>query len=77
LKKPYGEGPSIGMEKPETPLEVARRHVAEQEARILQQQEIIRRLEAVDGSTLVAKQVLATMGRTLTIMRNDLARLSN
>jgi len=39
-------------------------------------QEIIRRLEQLDGSTLVAKQVPATMGRTLTIMRNDLARLS-
>lgn len=58
----------------ETPLEMARRHVAESEARCAQQTEILREMIADDHphAAKVAKRLLATLEDTLDLMRERL-----
>jgi hypothetical protein len=62
---------------PETNLEMATRHVAEQEARIVRQEALIERLESVGASAKEAKELLGRMIDLLATFRADLARLSN
>ena len=62
-------------EQPETLLEMARRHVAEGEARCAQQIEILAQAEADgDSATTVnaARTTLETLQRTLDLMREHL-----
>jgi hypothetical protein len=61
----------------ETPLQMAPRHVLEQESRIAKQQQIIERLSELGESTDLAEQVLETMERTLAITRSEVRRYSN
>ena len=49
----------------ETPLEMAKRHVVEQEARIAKQRNLIARLRATDLPTEAATQLLETMKEML------------
>jgi hypothetical protein len=60
--------------QPETGLEMARRHVAEGEARCARQREIIAEMVADNhpNAAVVARQVLATLETTLTLMRDHL-----
>ncbi|MDO9713761.1 hypothetical protein [Paracraurococcus lichenis] len=63
--------------KPETPLEMARRHVAEGEARCVRQAEILREMIA-DGhpeAARIAEKLLATLTDTLDVLREDLRRI--
>ena len=61
---------------PETPLEAARRYVTEQEAKIVQQQLLLRRLAATRRSTVIAERDLAAMELALILLRGRVARLS-
>jgi hypothetical protein len=58
----------------ETPLEMARRHVAQSEARIARQRKILAEMQADNHPTAAdaAQRVLATMETTLAIMRDHL-----
>ena len=60
--------------QPETPLEMARRHVAESEARCAQQAEVLREMIADNHphAAEVAKRLLATLEDTLDLMRERL-----
>lgn len=61
----------------ETNLEMARRHVAEQETRITRQKALIQRLEDGRVPTNRAEELLASMIDFLAILRGDLNRFSN
>jgi hypothetical protein len=61
----------------ETPVQMARRHVAEQEARIVRQQELIARLTRQGHPTADAEDLLKSMEDWQAAFRADLARLSN
>jgi hypothetical protein len=65
------------LKVPETKLEMAIRHVAEQEARVAKQEVLIRRLEDAGASTDAAKELLGRMIELLGLFRRDLDRLSN
>jgi hypothetical protein len=60
--------------QPETGLEMARRHVAEGEARCARQREILAEMVADNHphTAEVAKQVLTTLETTLALMRDHL-----
>ena len=60
----------------ETPLQMARRHVVEQEARIAQQQERIARLAQQGHSTERSAKLLVSMKELLVTFQADLDRLS-
>ena len=60
----------------ETPLQVAVRHVAEQEALIAKQWSLVRQLQEAGQPDALALEILATMQRTLEIFRQDLERIS-
>jgi len=62
---------------PETKLEMAARHVAEQEARIARQRVLIGGLDAANAPTSEAKKLLGTMIELLGIFRQDHDRLLN
>lgn len=64
------------MADPETPLRMAQRHVASQEALIEKQLALIQGLQRGHQPTDLAMSMLATMERTLEIYRRDLDRLS-
>jgi hypothetical protein len=55
--------------RPAGELEMARRHVAEAEARIARQHRIIDRLRRCGASTALAEQLLASMVETIALMR--------
>lgn len=59
-----------------TPLQMARRHVAQQEALIARQRALIRRLQDAGQPDDLALKMLATMERTLELFRADLERIS-
>jgi hypothetical protein len=61
----------------ETPLQMAHRHVVEQESRIVRQQELIERLARHGLPTAEAANLLESMNELLTTFRADLDRLSN
>ena len=61
---------------PETPLQMAERHVIEQEARITKQKKLIGRLNAAHLPTEAAAQFLETMEQMLALFVQDYARLS-
>jgi hypothetical protein len=61
----------------ETHLEMATRHVAEQEGRIVRQDALIGRLRVAGRPIDEAVRLLALMRDLLKTMRADLARLSN
>ena len=60
----------------ETPLQMATRHVAEQEALIAKHWALIRQLQAAGHPDALALEILAIMQRTLEVFRADLDRLS-
>ncbi|MDO9713786.1 hypothetical protein [Paracraurococcus lichenis] len=62
------------MREAETPLDIARRHVAEGEARCARQAEILWEMIADDHpqAAELAQQVLATMENTLETLREHL-----
>lgn len=57
----------------ETPLEMARRHVIEGEARVASQRERVAELAGQGLDTTQADEILATFEGTLRLMREDLA----
>ena len=59
----------------ETELEMAGRHVAEQEARIVGQEALIERLRKVGAPLDAAFRLLAEMQELLVTMRGHVARL--
>jgi acetyl esterase/lipase len=61
----------------ETELEMAVRHVAEQEKLIAQQEALIERLRKVGVPSGDARELLAVMQDLLETMRAHVARLSN
>ena len=61
--------------KAETPLEAARRNVAEQEAKIDQQRLLIRQIDASGRSTVNAERDLAWMKRSLSLFLGRVSRL--
>src|SRR5436190_18320979 len=71
-----GVAQRIDMAKVETPVEIARRRVAEQEASILRQEQLIERLTATGQPTKVAEQVLALSQRILLHYLNGVAQLT-
>ena len=64
------------MTEPETPLEMARRHVAEGEARCTRQAEILREMITDDHpeAARAAEKILATLEDILATLREDLRR---
>jgi glycine cleavage system regulatory protein len=64
------------MTKPETPLEKARRYVAEAEAKCAQQAEILREVITADHPEAAekARHLLATLEISLELMRCQLQR---
>ena len=60
----------------ETPLQMAKRHVAEQEVLIAKHRELIRQLQDAGQPDDLARGILAIMERTLELYRGDLERLS-
>jgi hypothetical protein len=64
------------MHQPGTPLEVARRHAAHQQAHIAQHRALIDRLIAVSLPTDVAQDVLSTMEQRLAFYQGEIHRLS-
>jgi hypothetical protein len=65
------------MTAAETELEMAVRHVAEQERRIARQEALIERLRKLGVSSDDALGLLASMQDLLETMRDHVARLSN
>jgi hypothetical protein len=65
------------MRAGETELQMAVRHVAEQEKRIAQQEALIERLRKVGAPSDDALGLLATMQDLLKTMRAHVERLSN
>jgi hypothetical protein len=61
----------------ETELEMAVRHVAEQEERITRQEAVIERLRKVGAPLDTARALLTSMQDLLETMRAHVARLSN
>ncbi|WP_132250479.1 hypothetical protein [Methylobacterium segetis] len=61
----------------ETPLEMARRHVVEGEARCARQAALVDRLRAHGHDTAVAEDLLAELEATLVDMREHRRRLEN
>jgi hypothetical protein len=59
----------------ETELEMATRHVAEQEERIVRQETLIERLRKVGASLAAALELLDEMRDLLETMRGHVARL--
>ena len=57
----------------ETPLEMARRHVIEGEARVASQRARVAELASEGRDTTQAEEILATFETTLRFMRQDLA----
>jgi uncharacterized membrane protein len=64
------------MEQHEKSLALARRHFAEQEARVRRQQELITRLGATGQPTDIAEETLTSMKRTLMVILGEIARLA-
>jgi len=60
----------------ETPLEVARRYVMEQEAKIERQRLLIRQLAASRRFTVIAKRDLAGMEESLILLLGRVTRLA-
>lgn len=60
----------------ETPLQMAARNVAAQEALVAGQWSLIRRLQAAGHPDAPALEILAIMERTLEVLRAHLDRLS-
>ena len=58
------------------PLQMANRHVAEQEALIARHRPLIRRPQEADQPDAPAPKMLTTMKRTLEVLRRDLERIS-
>jgi hypothetical protein len=71
---PYAEGLNVSQEEPETPLAMARRHVAEAEERVARQRKILAEMQADNqpAAAHAAQRVLATMERTLATLREHL-----
>jgi outer membrane lipoprotein-sorting protein len=63
------------MDAKESPLEVARRRVAEAEARVKDQAARVEQAARRGQNTMQAKAVLDVFEGTLRILREDLARL--
>jgi hypothetical protein len=63
------------MERHEKSLALARRRFAEQEARVCQQEEMIRRLRSAGQPTNTAEEALTSMNRTLMMILGEIARL--
>ena len=63
------------MTEAETPLQMAARHVAEQEARVREQEELIARLRREGHPTDQAEGMLVEMRNLLDDMRDHLERL--
>ena len=63
------------MAEAETALQMAARHVVEQEARVREQEELIARLRREDHPTDQAEGMLAEMGNMLDAIRDHLERL--
>jgi hypothetical protein len=68
------EGFDIPQEQPETPLELARRHVAEAEADVARQREILRKIDPDESPDLawILQDVLTTMESKLAQLRDHL-----
>lgn len=64
------------MADPETPLQMAQRHVASQEVLIAKQRTLIERLEQQGHATGAANEMLGTMQGLLETYQSDLDRLS-
>jgi hypothetical protein len=66
-----------GMPPPETPLEMARRHVREGEARIVRQEALVAELKCghLSDTLIMAQTALTTMSTALDLARGDLERL--
>jgi hypothetical protein len=66
--------PPKDPDAPERPLDVARRHVAEAEARIARLHQTLRGIDADKhpDAAAAAQQVLVTMEATLSVMRDHL-----
>jgi alkylation response protein AidB-like acyl-CoA dehydrogenase len=60
----------------ETPLEAARRYAMDQQAKVDQQKELVRRLAAIGRSTMRAKRDLAGMEHSLSLLLGRLERLA-
>jgi hypothetical protein len=63
------------MRAPETPLEMARRHVREGEERLARQEALVRKMGASSSVADLARVLLDAMRETLAISRSDLERL--
>ena len=61
------------MSRPETPLEMAQRHVTEGEARVARQPNLIAELDAKGFDTARAFELLALLKEALDLMYQDLA----
>lgn len=61
------------MDLPETPLDLAQRHIAEGEERVAHQTALIDRLVQQGHDTTAAELLLSTMKETLFLMRSHLA----
>jgi hypothetical protein len=65
------------MARIETPREAALRRIAEQQARVTKQKDLIAQLEANGGGTATVRQQLATMEDSLSALRLALGHLSD
>ena len=63
------------MAEAETALQMAARHVAEQEARVREQEELVARSQREGRPTDQAEGMLAEMGNMLDAIRDHLERL--
>jgi hypothetical protein len=76
MVEPASHHRSVVMAADETELEMAVRHVAEQEARVARQEALIERLRKLDAPLDNAPRLLDTMEELLQSMRAHVARLS-
>jgi hypothetical protein len=63
------------MRAPETPLEMARRHVCEGESRLARQEALVREMWSSSSVADLARVLPDTMRETLAVARSDLERL--
>ena len=64
------------LKMPETPLQRAKRHVAVEKSLIRKQKALITASVQANQPTEIARQMLETMERTLSLYQQDLDRLS-
>jgi len=76
-RRPFDEDPRALMSKPESHLEMAARHIAEQQDRIARQKRLLAKLRRDGHPTEQAEDLLRDMERLLLQMQRELEMLSS